>query len=237
MYVPGGFGRLCSLPCCTLLFLETRQDDKLIEERKPQEKQSGDVIHGRVNLRTKKSYKLRQYKSVVGCTEHNPARTLYVLSEVYYLHEVCQPAIIHTTTLYSKCARAQRAWLQVLLPLPGLPWSIMGQAFPCETSSWRTRHNLKLDAGEPSVVGWMRKRYGAHARYSSLTWLAGKSPRLDMVKYFVLNLFLKWAQGETDWLLPRLAKCLIKDNYNDHFVWSPWCLLVIAVLHCTCLYL
>ena len=50
---------------------------------------------------------------------------VYILPEVYYLHEVCQPAVTHTTALYSKFAHVQQAWLRVLLPLPGLPCDIM----------------------------------------------------------------------------------------------------------------
>ena len=38
------------------------------------------------------------------------------IPEVYYLHEVRQPAVIHTTALYSK-------YLYILL---SLPWGIMG---------------------------------------------------------------------------------------------------------------
>ena len=34
----------------------------------------------------------------------------YASPEAYYLHEVCQPAAIHTTALYSKC---MHAWLRV----------------------------------------------------------------------------------------------------------------------------
>ena len=48
-----------------------------------------------------------------------------------YLHEVCQPAVIHTTALYSKCVHAQQARLQVLLPFPA-----------CHKASW----NQVLDA-------------------------------------------------------------------------------------------
>ena len=42
------------------------------------------------------------------CKSDN-VRLRLVLAEVYYLHEVCQPAVTHTTALYSKCAHAQQA--------------------------------------------------------------------------------------------------------------------------------
>ena len=45
----------------------------------------------------------------------------YVKSEVYYLHEMCQPAITHTTALYSKYARAHATSLITGFPSPALP--------------------------------------------------------------------------------------------------------------------
>ena len=61
------------------------------------------------------------------------------MSEVNYLHEVCQPALIHTTGIV----------LQMRASTTSL---VMSFAPPARPSSWRTRHNLKLDTAKPSAV-------------------------------------------------------------------------------------
>ena len=50
----------------------------------------------------------------------------HCLSEVYYLHEVCHSAVIHTTALYSECKHNKRGYEFCYLA-------------------------LELDTGEPSV--------------------------------------------------------------------------------------
>ena len=64
----------------------------------------------------------------------------------------CNP---YTTSLYSKNMRRHNelGYGFFRLPLPGLPWGIMEQAFPCESSSWRTRRNLKLPKCRRTIMG------------------------------------------------------------------------------------
>ena len=66
---------------------------------------------------------------------------------MYYLHEVCQPAVIHTTALYSKCAHAQRAW--VLLPLPPHAVGHHGISVSMRSLFLENWTQSQLNAGEP----------------------------------------------------------------------------------------
>ena len=84
---------------------------------------------------TAKQSRVHQTHSFGGCDKSLlQVTTRYHLLNIYTTqcyqksityNEVCQPPVIHTTALYSKCAHAQRALLRVSLLLPGLPWGIM----------------------------------------------------------------------------------------------------------------
>ena len=50
-----------------------------------------------------------------------------ILPEDCYLHEVCQPAVIHIPRHCTpKVGPHDELGYRFLLPLPGLPWGIMG---------------------------------------------------------------------------------------------------------------
>ena len=80
----------------------------------------------------------------------------YISSEVCYVHEVCQPAVTHTTALYSKCARTHNELgPQALLLLPTLPWgkSWGGKLVPRELDAWRN-----ISCGENALNSKVRAR-------------------------------------------------------------------------------